>query len=473
MGLFDKFKKKEPEPEIQLPRIVIALLGGSNSGKTAFFSGINQAMVSDIVDLGDDKRLRMKAVSINRGTASADNTTIKRETPIVDEETVNDAFNVLSSGITQGGSIPAAFGGAQAGGAFGAGVPSTEDFVGNAVNGAFSKLDLPSINYGIGNGGKDDRSANNIDLTGKESADYISGGSKLSAELETNWKIDKAFKAGTATTKFIELTFEVQINGQSKCLLTITDYAGELIDRSNNVPDSMLTMLANHINDSDAAIVLASARDMSKHIEDTFAADECMFMEQNTKDELSADRINNLMQYLKSNDFTMLLAITQKDSPQVDQRVSVNNFARAAHDLMEYIYRPTFCRAKDMNWSYGIIPVSAIGRKKNGQPNVDENNILLPDANIRQDCIDTAIIFCLYNAILAKEKELVPERNKLEKQAFKSKEEKQKLNELSDQCTKLNDLRCAIMSESSIFSPIYEPTMPLEKISDVGDVSKK
>ena len=453
MGIFDKFKKKEAEPDIPLPRIVIALLGGSNSGKTAFFSGINQALVSDIVKLGNDNRLRMKAVSINRGTASADNTTITREQPIEDEATVNDAFNVLSSSIGQGAGIPAAFGGAQPGGA-----PA-------AFGGAFGG--------GAQSAPKDDRSVNNIDLTGKQDVDYISGGSKLSAELDTNWKIDKAFKAGTATTKFIEVTFEVQVNGNPKCLLTITDYAGELIDRSNNVPDSMLTMLAKHISDSDAAIVLASARDMSKHIEEVFAADECMFMEQNTKDELSADRINNLMQYLDTSDFTMLLAITQKDSPQVDQRVSVNNFARAAHDLMEYIYFPTFCRAKDMNWSYGVLPVSAIGRRKNGQPNVDENNELLADANIRQENIDTSIIFCLYNAILAKEKELIPEKEKREKQLIKNKEDKQKLAELSDQCTKLSDLRCAIMSDGNVFGNIYEPTMPLEKIAAVGDVSKK
>ncbi|MBQ1463600.1 MAG: hypothetical protein IIZ18_02215, partial [Ruminococcus sp.] len=455
MGIFDKFKKKETETEYPLPRIVIALLGGSNSGKTAFFSGINQALVSDIVQLGNDTRLRMKAVSINRGTSSADNTTITREQPIEDEATVNDAFSVLSSSIGQGAGIPAAFGGASqpAPAAFGGAQPGGAPA---AFGGAFGG--------GAQSAPKDDRSVNNIDLTGKQDVDYISGGSKLSAELDTNWKIDKAFKAGTATTKFIEVTFEVQVNGNPKCLLTITDYAGELIDRSNNVPDSMLTMLAKHISDSDAAIVLASARDMSKHIEDVYAADECMFMEQSTKDELSADRINNLMQYINNNDFTMLLAITQKDSPQVDRRVSVNNFARAAHDLMEHIYFPTFCRAKDMNWSYGVLPVSAIGTRKNGQPNVDQNNQLLPDANIRQENIDTSIIFCLYNAILAKEKELVPARDSLDKQFIKNKEDKQKLAEISDQCTKLNELRCAIMSDGNVFGSIYEPAMPLEKI---------
>lgn len=49
-----------------LKRISIALLGGSTSGKTTFFSGIDQAFVSHFKEF-DNNTISFVAVSINSG----------------------------------------------------------------------------------------------------------------------------------------------------------------------------------------------------------------------------------------------------------------------------------------------------------------------------------------------------------------------------------------------------------------------
>lgn len=454
------FRREYPEPELK--RIVITLLGGSNSGKTAFFSGIQQSLVNDERKLGADGKYRIsfKPVSIRRGIARVNESNeLEEHTDDHNNETAaGAAFQMLSEGFTakQLQSSPPAFAGGNVPPAF----ASTANGTGYPPAFSGSSTEKP----------KNDSQVNNIDVSGSDQ-ETLSDAMKLVSELRQSWGVDavRGFQAGTATTRYIELTFEVLINNEPKCLLTITDYAGEIIDNANKVPDQMLGMLARHIRNSDAAIVLASARDLSKTVETTYTADQNMFQTLNTKEIVSADRINNLIKYLEKKDFSILLAVTQIDSPQVDERISSDHFFRAMHDLREYIYGPTFNRASDKNWSCGIIPVTAIGYKRNGEPNVDMNNMILPDATINQMGIDVAVLFTLYNAILAHEKEMRPEAIKLQKNPFKRRDDQERLYILIAQYKKLSEIRTALNAERNLFTPIFNKVCSLENVVPVDE----
>lgn len=451
-------KKNYPEPELK--RVVVGLLGGSNSGKTTFFSGIQQAFVSGDRNLGANGEYHMsfKPVSIRRGTARVNEAEEleERTDECNDAQTVGKAFEILSEGkmpsapppAFAGGNVPPAFAGA----ANGTGLP-------------------PAFSAGSSEKPKNDNQVNNIDVSDSDQ-ESLRDAMKLVAEINKSWGVDavRGFQANTASIRYIELTFEVLINNEPKCLLTVTDYAGEIIDDANRVPEQMVGMVARHIKNCDAVIVLASARDLSRTIENTYGADQNMFQELNTRAVVSADRINNLIRFLENEYLSVLLAVTQTDSPQVDERLSSDNFLRAMHDLREYIYAPIFNRALDKKkWSSGIIPVTAIGYKRNGDFNVDENNMILPDATINQNGIDIAVLFTLYNAILAHEAQMIPETIELHKKLIKGHDDRERLHILVTQYKKLWEIRKALDAEMNLFAPVYARVSALENVSEIGE----
>lgn len=235
----------------ELKRISIALLGGSTSGKTTFFSGTDQAFMGHFKEIGDDV-ISFIPISVNSGIVANNDTECK-----IRSVENNSIANRITAESSLSGAVSAP--------AFGGAAPAK----------------------------KDDEMVGNINAAEGD----IYNRTLLSAELQKAWEITNktGFRPGTATTKYVEVFFKVCLNGKPKCVLVITDYAGELLDNACNVPEAMLKQLTDHIAHSDAAIVLANSRAMSKHIRDKITHDKCMFSEQLTMQELSAVRINNIM----------------------------------------------------------------------------------------------------------------------------------------------------------------------------------
>lgn len=442
--------KQTQEQEVELRSIAISLLGGSNSGKTSFFQGIMEVLVNDILvlDMQNGTNISLQPIDVHRGVSpNADSMEVQEETvikqsaaPANDSDSAMNAFKFLESGGY-------------------AGIPAM----------AANTIGRPAKNAEQ----VDDRNIESV-----EAKEKLAESVKLADQLRRMFMItpEDGFQDPTATVRYVNITFYVLVNDEPKCRLTITDYAGELIDNASAKNNStMVNMLASHINNSDAAIVLANARDLSAHIEDIYDATQCMFKIQPTRGALSADNINAVFRALKKDNFTMLLTLTQKDSPQVDERIRRNHFARAQQDLKTYIFNTSFLTAANKKWSSGVLPVSVIGTKRDGSPNVDQDNQILSDADLHQESIDTAILFCLYNAIMAHMLDINTELTPLKQgiRLFKSKEDKARIHLLEEQQHALETLRTALASNPNLFSPVYEPSFALEVHSETGDVTVK
>lgn len=438
------FFNRKQETLIELPKVIISLIGGSGSGKTSFFQGIQESLVDEIHVIGDGKyNIQLQPISIIPGFSSQENETIKDEEEEIQEVTLEASdSNVLQNSIDE-----------------------LETF---GLGG------MPAPPPKKSNAPKDSRKVDTYDLHEKTGSDKISEGMQLADYLRKLFGIvrGKDFNGGTATIRYISVTFEVRINGEPKCELLVTDYAGELIDNSATTLKQGVNTLAKHINSSDSAIVLVNARDLSKNVRDVIVPDESMFTKLETKRAVSADNINNLFNILKKDNFTILLAITQVDSPKVDDRVKANDFARTQHDLKEHIFQPTFINASNKNWSTGIIPITVIGRKKDGSPNVDDQGHLLKDAEINQKNADISVLFCLYNSVLCHIMQLQKEIDAFPtvKKIVGSAEEKQHLKTLESQKDMLNQIRNALASNPSIFAKVGHYHSALTTVADTGDV---
>ncbi|MEE5993273.1 MAG: hypothetical protein V3G42_08535 [Oscillospiraceae bacterium] len=437
--------RREPEPEPELTKIVISLVGGSGSGKTSFFQGVQESLIDDtyVIDENGKFNIRLQPIAIDSGLGVQENgnnaeneviqeTNISRvDEAIVNQNSVNDSFAQLL--------------------AFSAGSqPQIQP--------------KPSL--------RDDEKVDSYNMGKVSGSDRIAEGMFLSDALRKAFAIStqKGFKANTATVKYVHITFRVLVNGKPKCLLVITDYAGELIDNSSNTLKRGVRTLAKHLNSSDAAVILVSARDLSKNIQDVIVPDESMFKKLETKREVSADNINNLFNILEKDKFTLLLAITQKDSPQVDARISAHHFSRTEHDLKNYIFHPAFITAENKNWSTGMTPVTVIGTRRDGQPNVDGNNKILPEADIHQENVDIAVLFCLYNAVLCHMMSLQEQIETLSRKFGKTAEEKTQLKLLRSEKRQLNELRMALTSNSELFQEIGLQYSAFTAIADTGEV---
>lgn len=434
-----------------LKEISIALLGGSTSGKTTFLGGVVQAFQNRFLEFGDDV-FGLIPISINSGIVANDDKNCN--------VTVVESKDFAENMAEEAAMAAPAFGG-NAAPAFGGGVAP-------AFGGAAPAFTNANTSVKAGNAEKDDEKVDNI----KAASGDVHNSTLISAEIQKAWEIspEKGFRPGTATTKYVEVTFKVQINTEDKCILKITDYAGELLDNACNVPEVMLKQLTSYIANSDSCIILANSRAMSSHIRERISNEKCMFVEQATISALSALRINGIIPAMASKNYCLLLAITQCDSPEVDKRMIDDKFARAALDLTRYIYQPAFTTAKNKKWSRGVIPVTAIGRKEDGSPCVDENNELLMNAEINQENIDIAVLFCLYNAILAANDDIKAEWESYKGLSLLKKAVRDHRNILKKQSNDLCDIIKVIMSDKKIYDTIYCRECPLEKQADIGRI---
>ena len=147
-------------------------------------------------------------------------------------------------------------------------------------------------------------------------------------------------------------------------------------------------------------------------------------------------------------------------------------------ELKKNILFPTFQCAAVRKWSSGLLPVTAVGTKRDGSANVDKLNNLMDDAVISPHGIDTAVLFCLYNASLARKKALNKERDSLcgmfaRPKLFAGKTEKERFSQLSGQLEDMSAIIDALRSDPQLFSEVFEGEFALEKTSDVGEVKVK
>ena len=432
--------------ESDLCEFYISLVGGSASGKTSFISGVVQLLVSQGLSVGkagDEKYIYFRPVAVGSGEIDA------RPEPV---KTAAQAIPQISSPF-----MSQSVGGG--GGAFSA--------VGGAPSPLKDKAQVPSLN-----------------VTDKEGADRL-GTAQQVERLIRQWQILSAENAGTKRAgfhaptdkvSFAEMTFEVIINDVPRAKLRITDYGGEFIDDPDGTVQNVYSKLINHIYNSDGAIILANVRAMEEHIDDTFDANSSMFRAVGVNRSISADSINSLFRSMgEKKDFTIVAALTQTDNPFIDKRLSENNFRRPLTELKKNILRPTFQCAAMRKWSSGLLPVTAVGTKRDGSANVDKLNNLIEDAVISPHGIDTAVLFCLYNGALARKKELSRERDSLcgmfaRPKLFADKAEREKFSELCSQIDDLSAIADALHSDPQLFEEVFEGECALEKTTVVGDV---
>ena len=427
--------------EKELQTISIALMGGSASGKTSFFQGIMESMVNKSVQLGGGDSLLIEPIKVSRGVSPAmESRDVQEEVLISAPENGNDQTG--SSIFSQMMSYASSMGAAQD--------------------------TYASIQE------KNSEQVTDRDIAASDEMDKLAESLKLADQLRKMFTINAndGFQAPTATVRFVEITFRVLLNDKPKCLLTITDYAGELLDNASaDFNSHMVDILSRYLKRCDAIILLANTRALNSLLENTYNAEQCMFKEQLTRQTLSADNVCAVIRSMRTANLTILLALTQTDSPQIDDRISRNNYARTQRDLRSCIYEIAFSAAAARGWSCGSIPVTVIGRKRSGAPNVDDRNNILPDAVLRQQNIDTSILFCLYNAVMGRMLELQKEKAELEKPLLiLTTEQNNRLHLLRSQLRTLGELRAALSGKDSLFSAVFEPTYALEAASETGEV---
>ena len=429
--------------ESDLQTISVALLGGSASGKTSYFQGIMESMVNKSVQLGSGDSLLLEPTRVSRGVSPA------AESGDVQEQVL---ISVPSGDAGQ----------------------AEESVFSQMMNYASSCSTMPEFN---GYAPAPERNSEQIavrDIEASSDMDKLAESLKLADQLRKMFTINASdgFQAPTATVRYVEITFRVLVNDKPKCLLTITDYAGELLDNASSEFNShMVDILTRYLKRCDAMILLANARMLNGLTETTYNAEQCMFKEQLTRKTLSADNVCAVIRSMRKENLTLLLALTQTDSPQIDDRISRNQYSRAQRDLRSYIYEIAFNAASARNWSSGSIPVTVVGRKRSGEPNVDLTNHILPDAVLNQQNIDTSILFCLYNALMARMLDLQKEKSPLEKPLMiLTPEQNTRLHVLRYQLRSLGELRAALSSREGLFSAVFDPNFALEVASETGEV---
>ncbi len=434
--------------ESDLCEFYISLVGGSASGKTSFISGVVQLMVSQGLSVGkagEENYIYFRPVAVGSGEISSQPEPVRAAA---------QAVPMISSpfAMSQGGG----------GGAFSAAPGKPSSF-------------------------RDAAQVPSLDISDMEGADKL-GTAQQVERLIRQWQIMSAetagekkggFHAPTDKVNFAEMTFEVIVNDEPRARLRITDYGGEFIDDPDGTVSNVYSKLINHIYNSDGAIILANVRAMEEHIDDTFDANTSMFRAVGVNRSISADSINALFRGMgEKDDFTVVAALTQTDNPYIDKRLRENNFRRPLMELKKNILFPTFQCAAVRKWSSGLLPVTAVGTKRDGSANVDKLNNLMDDAVISPHGIDTAVLFCLYNASLARKKALNKERDSLcgmfaRPKLFAGKTEKERFSQLSGQLEDMSAIIDALRSDPQLFSEVFEGEFALEKTSDVGEVKVK
>ncbi|MBQ3918937.1 MAG: hypothetical protein II695_04620 [Oscillospiraceae bacterium] len=428
----------------------LTMIGGSDSGKTTFMSAVCQ-MLSD------------KGVRINGLDKNGDKYSYKFHLEPVKYDVgdtadkLNEDVDVTSQPPQKTSPMSAGAGGG--GGAFG-----------RAVSGITA------------NAGRNVGRVMHYDAYSAEGAERTAIISKIQGELQRRFEIRPAssgnesdFRDGTDKMIYTEICFEILLDDDVIGIMYITDYGGEFIDRpGEGGGDEIFSKLIDHIYHSDGAVVLANVLHLSEHVAESYDAGSSMFNEVNVRTGISADGINNLIRALRDKeDFTFVTALTASDSPNVDVRVSENGYKRAMNDLKRFILEGSFSCAQYRDWSTALIPVSAIGRKSDHSPNVDRSGRILPDAEIHPEGVDKAIMFCIYNAALAKKTELDSEYTALKKKLFKGRDEKRRYEGVTARIKKLDKLIDVLqMDKDDMFRDLYEPVYAHEHESEVGTVRR-
>ena len=196
---------------------------------------------------------------------------------------------------------------------------------------------------------------------------------------------------GDSTTDSIEFVFDLMINNIPCCKVVIADYAGELIDNpSNEAMRANLVQLCDNIADSDALVVMADSVIVSQHLGNNFVMQK----------ELGANMINMIFPNIKrvteknGRPLTALVALTKTDSPKIPDMMRASNFSGISSTFYNEIYSRMFSCLDNNSDSWGVIPVSAVGKG-----NVDDENYIVEGADIKPENIDIAIVFCIASSL--------------------------------------------------------------------------
>ncbi|MBP3761193.1 MAG: hypothetical protein J6I55_06965 [Ruminococcus sp.] len=280
---------------------------------------------------------------------------------------------------------------------------------------------------------------------------------------------------GMGTTDSIEFLFDLLINNIPCCEIIIADYAGELIDDPNNeAMVNNLKQLCDNIAESDALIIMADSIIISQHLGNNNLIQR----------ETGARIINMIFPTIRrviekrKKPLTTLVALTKSDSPQISEGMTKSNFAAISDVMYNNIYASTFSSMHRDIDSWGIIPVSAIGRG-----NVDENNYFVENANIQQENIDTAIVFSIASSIakILSDKDMIisqltKQYRKIIPIGQKSISAREKLSkeieDVKSQKTALEDCRSAIAQMNDIFANKIN-NMHRSNIDEIDAVIKK
>lgn len=418
-GLIMIFGKENKEKAIkkiyQVPEVKISLIGGTGSGKSTFLSGLIYSMSQNCTDFSNGCSISLKPADVI---------------------TINSSINETSDEINE--------------------VRNIRDYD-DIITGSTPINDNNDV--------KNEKNE-------KKRPDALQIGSKLKEYVG----LDKDFNKATSTrsTSNFEMVFDVLVNGEKTVKVVFDDYAGEIINQSNgkDIPPIMQDYLMKQIFSSDSFIVLISSKTLCENVERNcqLNSKRSMFNETKLGDALAKYNIQNIITDIDKKNCTLLLTITQIDHPDLDKsaiskEIKRDNFSRTCYDLKYYIFKNIFNHAKNMEWSSGVVPVSAIGMKDTNEKNVNDQNELKADADLHPEGIDTAVLFCVFSELLKKIRDYNIEIQNINKKIIKTDGDRIKKWSLSKQIDVAEKVIKTINSDRDYFSSIYEKNIPF--ITDI------
>jgi len=301
------------------------------------------------------------------------------------------------------------------------------------------------------------RSSN--DENGTIEATDVASALQLQQEIKNLFVFSRkgAATLATSTGRYITLTFDVQLDGNSICTLTVVDYAGEIVDleAGRDPNELLLASFSQQITECNAAVILANAVKLSENLNGP--NNEDMFNTTNLREALNVHNITAAIETAKANSpFCFLVDISQSQHPDVlKSRVKINSFKDSQRALQERIFNVLYSQAAN-KWAVGMLPIDAFGEEC-----VDENNQLKKDADFAPIGIDKSILFCLYNVSQYYDKMIQDEINSIHVPLFGAARAAalQTRNKLIAQRRKYAELRTAIKSDQHYFDDVYEKNM--------------
>ena len=234
-----------------------------------------------------------------------------------------------------------------------------------------------------------------------ELTEYIVEGAKVANRLLDKYSISNRFKDATRTGGVDEYEFSLEINGCEGCRMIIADYPGEYVSSFGEHIDEY-PKLAERLAKCDVIIVMADGVEISKNFGNTTS----------TRKSLGADSFNILFPMIAARvqnlnkKIDVIIAITKADSPQIAKQFKQDNFEDISEMLASSVYSNIHATCENNGWNFGIIPVSCVGENnvvtqsiKNEDGSVTHKDEVAQDADPKQENIDIAILYSLYNHI--------------------------------------------------------------------------